>query len=69
MEARSNEIETKPQKRHNLLRHNRTSSDLQRKNSDSDRSVESSNGLKAVNSVTGALQSFFKWSSTPLAKE
>ncbi|WAR04740.1 ASTRB-like protein [Mya arenaria] len=44
------------------LRHNRTASDLETK-------AEHSNGLKAVNTVTGAINSFFKWSTSPLTKD
>lgn len=57
---------SKSPKRTANLRHNRTASDIQQ--SQRKDSSGSTNGLKAVNTVTGAIQNFFKWSS-PLAKE
>lgn len=52
-------------KRTTSLRHNRTASDIQTKSEQR----ANSNGLKAVNTVTGAIHTFFKWSTSPLLKE
>jgi len=52
-------------KRATSLRHNRTTSDIQTKSEQR----ANSNGLRAVNTVTGAIQTFLKWSASPLLKE
>ena len=51
--------------RQNVLRHLRTKSDILQTNN---RSEHVSNGIKAVHTVTGALQNLFKRTSSPLTK-
>ena len=68
MDRRSSGSDETSSSKSNLLRHARQKSgDLQSKG---ENSIDwSSNGLKAVSTVAGAINSLFKRSSTPVEKE